>query len=98
LKLFERDSDTHAIVLIGEVGGMGELEAANYIKKKMNKPVFALITGINAPPGKKMDHAGAIVSGEKTTAQAKINALKDAGVLVIEGLFDSPEAIFPEIQ
>jgi succinyl-CoA synthetase alpha subunit len=84
LALFELDPGTDAVVLIGEIGGSGEIGAADFIKEKMNKPVLAIIGGQNAPPGKKMGHAGAIISGRETTAEAKIQALKLAGVTVVD--------------
>jgi succinyl-CoA synthetase alpha subunit len=88
LELFEKDKETKLIVVIGEIGGTGEIEAAKHIKKRIRKPLFALIVGASAPPGKKMGHAGAIVSGEKTTAAAKIEALRNAGVRVVENPFE----------
>ena len=97
LELFEKDTDTEGVVVIGEVGGISELEAAQYIREKMKKPVFAVIAGINAPPGKKMGHAGAIVMGERTTAASKIEALTNAGVSVIENILDLPEAIVSKL-
>ncbi|HEX2576003.1 MAG TPA: succinate--CoA ligase subunit alpha [Aquihabitans sp.] len=82
LEAFEADPATKAVMLIGEIGGSGEEEAAEFIKTKMSKPVSAYIAGVTAPPGKKMGHAGAIVSGGKGTAAAKMEALADAGVKV----------------
>lgn len=82
LEAFEADPATQAVMLIGEIGGTGEEEAAEYIKAEMTKPVSAYIAGVTAPPGKKMGHAGAIVSGGKGTAAAKMEALADAGVKV----------------
>jgi len=82
LEAFEADPETKAVMLIGEIGGTGEEEAAEFIKKQMSKPVSAYIAGVTAPPGKKMGHAGAIVSGGKGTAAAKMTALTDAGVQV----------------
>jgi succinyl-CoA synthetase alpha subunit len=79
LEAFEADPETRAVMMIGEIGGSAEEEAAEYIKVKMTKPVSAYIAGVTAPPGKKMGHAGAIVSGGKGTAQAKIEALTSAG-------------------
>ena len=82
LEAFEADPETKAVMLIGEIGGSAEEEAAEFIKNKMTKPVSAYIASITAPPGKKMGHAGAIVSGGKGTAAAKMEALADAGVKV----------------
>jgi succinyl-CoA synthetase alpha subunit len=82
LQAFEGDPDTKAVMMIGEIGGSAEEEAAEYIKTEMTKPVVAYIAGVTAPPGKKMGHAGAIVSGGKGTAQAKMDALRDAGAKV----------------
>jgi len=78
LKLFEKDNETEAVILLGEIGGTDEVEAAKYIKS-MSKPVFAYIAGWAAPPGKRMGHAGAIIAGEKDTALYKLNALREAG-------------------
>ena len=83
LMLFEEDSETDSVVMIGEIGGTSEEEAAEFISSSMSKPVVAYIAGVTAPPGKKMGHAGAIVSGNKGTAKAKIDALSLAGVTVV---------------
>jgi succinyl-CoA synthetase alpha subunit len=82
LRAFEADPETKAVMMIGEIGGSAEEEAAEFIKSSMSKPVSSYIAGVTAPPGKKMGHAGAIVSGGKGTAAAKMEALRDAGVEV----------------
>jgi succinyl-CoA synthetase alpha subunit len=82
LERFEADPETKAVMMIGEIGGTAEEEAAAFIKDKMTKPVAAYVAGVTAPAGKKMGHAGAIVSGGKGTAAAKMEALEDAGAAV----------------
>jgi succinyl-CoA synthetase alpha subunit len=86
LEMFQADPQTEAIVMIGEIGGTAEEEAAAYIKANVTKPVVAYIAGVTAPPGKRMGHAGAIISGGKGTADDKFAALQDAGVKTVRSL------------
>lgn len=93
LKMYEADPGTEAIMMMGEIGGTAEEEAAAYVKANVSKPVAAFIAGRTAPPGKRMGHAGAIISGGKGTATEKIAALKDAGIEVAESPADMGTAM-----
>ncbi|MFT7109341.1 MAG: succinyl-CoA synthetase alpha subunit [Psychrobacter glaciei] len=93
LKLFEQDPATEAIVMIGEIGGTAEEEAAEYIKNNVSKPVVSYIAGVTAPAGKRMGHAGAIISGGKGTADEKFAALQDAGVTTVRSLAEIGNAL-----
>ena len=93
LTLFESDSETEAILMIGEIGGTAEEEAADYAKTHVSKPLAAFIAGQTAPPGKRMGHAGAIISGGKGTASEKVTALESAGIVVAESPADIGDAV-----
>ena len=88
LELFEEDPDTEGVVIIGEIGGQMEIEAASWAKDNMSKPIAGFIAGQTAPPGKRMGHAGAIVSGGNDTAEAKMKVLSDCGISVSESVAD----------
>lgn len=93
LKLLEQDPKTEAIVMIGEIGGSAEEEAAEYIKKHVSKPVIGYIAGVSAPSGKRMGHAGAIISGNKGTAEEKTRTLQAAGITVVSSLADIGDVV-----
>jgi len=94
IRLFNEDPDTEAIIMIGEIGGTAEEDACEFIKKHVDKPVAGFIAGATAPPGRRMGHAGAIVSGGTGTADAKIRAMKEAGVSVADTPSDIAKALF----
>ena len=93
LRLFQEDKETSAIVLIGEIGGSAEEDAAEVIKREITKPVIGFIAGRTAPQGRRMGHAGAIISGNKGTANSKITALKNAGVNIVDNPADIGEVV-----
>ena len=93
LELFENDKDTDAIVMIGEIGGSMEIEAAQYIKENVKKPVIGFIAGETAPPGRRMGHAGAIVSGADESAAAKKKIMSECGVYVVDSPADIGQTV-----
>ncbi|MDB4413326.1 succinate--CoA ligase subunit alpha [Pirellulaceae bacterium] len=97
LQMFQDDDDTEAIIMIGEIGGTAEEEAAAYVKTNITKPVAAFIAGQTAPPGKRMGHAGAIISGGKGTAEEKVAALKNANIEVADSPATMGEAVLRAI-
>jgi succinyl-CoA synthetase alpha subunit len=98
LEQFENDPETKAILMIGEIGGNAEEMAADWIKENCSKPVAGFIAGMTAPPGKRMGHAGAIISGGKGTAEDKISALESAGVVIAQTPSDMGEAVLKAIS
>ena len=98
LKLFEEDPETEGVVLIGEIGGQMENDAARWIKENMSKPVVGFIAGQTAPPGRRMGHAGAIVSGGDDTAEAKMRIMTECGITVCESVADIGEKMKLALQ
>lgn len=95
---FESDPDTRAVVLIGEIGGRDEEDAAAFIRENMTKPVIAFVSGRTAPPGKRMGHAGAIVSGNMGTAESKVKAFHEAGVPVADSIGEIPRLVMSALK
>ena len=93
LRMFEEDENTEAVIMIGEIGGAEEERGAAYVRDHMSKPVVGFIAGRTAPPGRRMGHAGAVVSGGSGTAEAKIAAMKEAGIVVVDGPHQLGEAM-----
>jgi len=93
LEEFERDPDTDAVLLIGEIGGPQEVDAAKWARENMGKPLVAFIAGVSAPPGRRMGHAGAIISGEADTAEAKMHRMEELGVHVVRNPAEIGETV-----
>ena len=98
LTLFQADKQTEAVIMIGEIGGSAEEDAASYIKKEMTKPVFCFVAGKTAPPGRRMGHAGAIVEGNSGTHASKVEALKKAGATVVDNLSEIGAAVAAKLK
>lgn len=98
LELFEKDPDTSAVLMMGEIGGTAEEEAAAFVKESFSKPVFGFIAGTTAPPGRRMGHAGAIISGGKGTAEAKKEAMRSAGITVIETPAEMGQTVYNKLK
>ena len=98
LKLFQADEQTEAVIMIGEIGGAAEEDAARYIKKEMTKPVFCFVAGKTAPPGRRMGHAGAIVEGGAGTHASKVEALEKAGATVVDNLSEIGAAVAAKLK
>jgi succinyl-CoA synthetase alpha subunit len=98
IKLFQEDPETEGIIMVGEIGGTAEEEAAEYIGEHVSKPVVGYIAGVTAPPGKRMGHAGAIISGGKGTADDKFKALDKAGVITVKSPAEMGSAMAKAIK
>jgi succinyl-CoA synthetase alpha subunit len=93
IRLFEEDDETRAIVMIGEIGGTAEEEAAAFVREHVSKPVVGFICGQTAPPGRRMGHAGAIIAGGRGTAEEKMSAMREAGIHVVRSPADMGEMV-----
>lgn len=93
LKLFDKDSDTDAVLLIGEIGGVSEVDAARWIRDNMQKPVIIFMAGYHAPKGKRLGHAGAVINVKEESVEEKTKLIEDCGVHVVKSIFDIPGAL-----